>query len=197
MVMGEVKRGMTVTEAILGRSSAKKFSERVPTRGEIEELLLAATRAPDHGMLAPWRFLVLAGDARGILGEAMKAALCERMPEADNDAQERERSKAFRSPVLIVVSAKAIEHPKVPEIEQVVAVGAAVQNMWLRARELGLGMAWKTGTHAYHPGVKLALGLDAEDHVIGFLHVGEAITLAPVRAGEFQSKTDWRGVVPA
>jgi nitroreductase len=196
-MMVDVNGGVTVTEAILGRSSAKKFSERLPTRAEVEELLRAAVRAPDHGLLAPWRFLVLAGDARGVLGDAMKAALLERMPEADSDTQERERSKAFRSPVLIVVAAKSVDHPKVPEIEQLVAVGAAVQNMWLRARELGLGMAWKTGSHAYHPGVKAALGLGAEDHLIGFLHVGEAISLAPVRAAEFESKTAWWGVLPA
>lgn len=197
MVAGELSGGMTVAAAILGRSSAKKFGERVPSRSEIRELLLAAVRAPDHGMLAPWRFLVLAGQERGILGDAMKRALLQKMPEADAETQDRERAKAFRSPVLIVVSAKSVEHPKVPEVEQLVAVGAAVQNMWLRARELGLGMAWKTGSHAYHPDVKAALGLSADDHIIGFLHVGEAISLAPVRAADFEDKTRWMGELPA
>lgn len=188
--------GMTVAEAILARSSTKKFGERSPTRRDIEALLLAAVRAPDHGLIAPWRFIVLSQEARAILGDAMKAALLERMPEADAEAQERERSKAFRSPVLIVVAAKLSAHPKVPEVEQLVAVGAAVQNLWLRARELGFGLAWKTGTHAYHPGVKAALGLAAEDHVIGFLHVGEVVSAAVIREAEFASKTRWVGALP-
>lgn len=184
---------MSVREAILGRSSTKKFLDDVPERHLIEELLLAGVRAPDHGLLAPWRFTVLFGDARALLGDAMVAGLVERMPDADSESQARERSKAFRSPYLIVVSAVSTPHPKVPEIEQWVAVGAAIQNMWLRARELGLGMAWKTGGHAYHDGVKEALGLELEQKIIGFLHVGYVASAGPIRDGDYQSKTRWLG----
>ena len=123
----------------------------------------------------------------------MVAGLVERMPDADSESQARERSKAFRSPYLIVVSAVLTPHPKVPEIEQWVAVGAAIQNMWLRARELGLGMAWKTGGHAYHDGVKEALGLELEQQIIGFLHVGYVASAGPIRDGDYQSKTRWLG----
>lgn len=189
--------GMTVSEAILNRSSTKKFGERSPTKRDVEAMLLAAARAPDHGLIAPWRFIVLSRDARAILGDAMKSALLERMPDADAETQERERSKAFRSPVLIVVAAQVASHPKVPEVEQLVAVGAAIQNLWLSARELGFGAAWKTGSHAYHPAVKAALGLAEQDHVIGFLHVGEVASAAVVRDGEFASKTRWMGELPA
>ncbi|MGA0019855.1 MAG: nitroreductase family protein [Steroidobacteraceae bacterium] len=184
---------MSVEEAIIGRSSAKKFSDEVPSRDIVNQILLAGSRAPDHGLLAPWRFTVLTGESRGLLGNAMRSALSERMPEADDEALGRERSKAFRSPILIVVAAVATPHPKVPEIEQWVAVGAAIQNMWLRARELGLGMAWKTGSHAYHGGVKAALGIGAEDQIIGFLHLGYATSAAPVREGDYLSRTRWFG----
>lgn len=190
------KNQMTVSDAIHNRSSAKKFGDRSPSRNDVEAMLLAAVRAPDHGLIAPWRFIVLSREARAILGDAMKQALSERMPEADTEALERERSKAFRSPVLIVVAASLTAHPKVPEVEQLVAVGAAVQNLWLRARELGFGAAWKTGSHAYHPGVKRALGLAPEDHVIGFIHVGEVISAAGIRDAEFESKTRWLGELP-
>lgn len=182
---------MGILQILLSRSSTKKFADSIPDRSQIETLLAAASRAPDHGLIAPWRFTVLQGESRSLLGDAMRSALLEKMPEADSDAQERERSKAFRSPVLIVVSAVTQSHPKVPEVEQLVAVGAAIENLWLAAEELGLGVAWKTGSHAYHPGVKLALGLSEKEPIIGFLHVGVPLTKAPVRRAEFESKTRW------
>lgn len=176
---------------ILSRSSTKKFAEQLPDRQTIEAILRAGARAPDHGLLAPWRFLVLRGEARSILGEAMRAALLERMPEADVEAQQREAGKALRSPVLIVVSASTTEHPKVPQIEQWVAVGAAIENMWLAARSFGLGMAWKTGSHAYSTIVKEALGITERDQIIGFLHLGYPTAMAPIRDADIPSVTRW------
>lgn len=181
----------SVIETIVSRSSTKKFSDEAVSHGDIEAMLTAAVRAPDHGMLAPWRFIVLQGESRAILGSAMRAALQSRMPEADAEALDREASKAWRSPVLIVVVAELKSHPKVPEVEQLVAVGAAIQNLWLAAQSMGYGAAWKTGSHAYDAGVKNALGLRAEDHVIGFVHVGRPISKAPVRPAEFAARTTW------
>jgi len=178
-------------ELIASRSSVKKFAEQAPSRAQIETLLAAATRAPDHGQLAPWRFTVLQGPARDILSKAMQAAFVERNPTADAEAVEREGSKAFRSPVLIVVSAVTQEHPKVPEVEQLVAVGAAIQNLWTAAQALGLGCAWKTGSHAYSDHVLQALGFAANEKIIGFVHVGVPVTLAPVRPAEYADKTRW------
>jgi nitroreductase len=176
---------------IVSRSSTKKFTDQIPTRERITAILRAGARAPDHGQLAPWRFLVLQGDARLILGEAMRAALLARMPEVDGEAQTREAGKALRSPVLIVVSAHLADHPKVPAVEQLVAVGAAIQNMWLAASAYGLGMAWKTGTHAYSAIVKQALAVPETAQIIGFLHLGYASATAPVRAAEIDAVTRW------
>lgn len=176
---------------ILSRSSTKKFADTPVARDVVEQLLAAAARAPDHGVLAPWRFTVLAGESRKILSEAMKAALQERSPSVDAETLAREGSKALRSPVLIVVSAVTQAHPKVPEVEQLVAVGAAIQNLWLAALSVGLGVAWKTGSHAYHPAVKGALGIDTQDHIIGFIHLGVPVSSAPLRPAEFASRTRW------
>jgi nitroreductase len=181
----------SVIETIVSRSSTKKFSDEAVSRDDIEAMLTAAVRAPDHGMLAPWRFIVLQGESRAILGSAMSAALRSRMPEADAETLDREASKAWRSPVLIVVVAEPKAHPKVPEVEQLVAVGAAIQNLWLAAHSMGYGAAWKTGSHAYDSGVKNALGLRPEDHVIGFVHVGHPISKAPVRPADFAAQTQW------
>jgi nitroreductase len=176
---------------ILGRSSTKKFSDAPVTREQLELLLTAAVRAPDHGLLAPWRFTVLEGERRGILGSAMAAALREKSPEADREALDREASKAMRSPTLLVVSAVTQSHPKVPEIEQWVAVGAAIQNLWIAAESLGLGAAWKTGSHAYSSLVKRALGLAPEESIIGFIHLGTPLAKAPIRPADFSSRTRW------
>lgn len=180
-----------VIDTIVSRSSTKKFSDEIISRDHIEILLTAAARAPDHGMLAPWKFIVLQGESRDVLGKAMRAALLSRMPEADSDALDREASKAWRSPALIVVAAELKSHPKVPEVEQLVAVGSAIQNLWLAAESLGYGIAWKTGSHAYDSGVKQAVGLRTEDHIIGFVHVGRPLSKAPVRTAEFASRTVW------
>ncbi|MFM8517066.1 MAG: nitroreductase [Nevskiaceae bacterium] len=178
-------------QLIASRSSVKKFADEAPSRTQIETLLSAASRAPDHGRLAPWRFTVLQGASREILSKAMQTAFVERNPTADSEAIEREGSKAFRSPVLIVVTAITQEHPKVPEIEQWVAVGAAVQNLWTAAQALGLGCAWKTGSHAYSNHVLQALGCAPTERIIGFVHVGIPLTVAPVRPAEFADKTRW------
>lgn len=180
-----------VIELIVSRSSTKKFSDEPVSRSDIEAMLTAAVRAPDHGLLAPWKFVVLQGDSRNLLASAMRSALRARMPEVDADALDREGSKALRSPVLIAVIAETKMHPKVPEVEQVVAVGAAIQNLWLAAHSLGYGAAWKTGSHAYDAGVKKALGVSSEAQIIGFVHVGRPLQKAPVRSADFAGRTIW------
>ena len=182
---------VAVLAAIEARRSTKKFSDRPLTRAQLESLLRAAVCAPDHGKLAPWRFTVLQGPSRGLFADALAEALRSRMPEVEDDVVQREREKAFRSPVLVVVSAHPEPHPKVPEVEQWVAVGAAVQNLWLAAVALGLGVAWKTGNAAYDPVVKRALGIPEGDAVIGFLHVGLPLASAPPREVDFASRTRW------
>ena len=184
-------RSAAVLAVIEARRSTKKFSDQPPTCEQLGTLLRAAVCAPDHGKLAPWRFTVLQGASRGLFADALAASLRQRMPEVADDAVAREREKAYRSPTLIVVSAHAEPHPKVPAVEQWVAVGAAVENLWLAAVSMGLGIAWKTGNAAYDPGVKSALGIPEADAVIGFLHVGTPVASAPARDAEFESRTRW------
>lgn len=184
-------RSAAVLAVIEARRSTKKFSDQPPTREQLGTLLRAAVCAPDHGKLAPWRFTVLQGASRELFADALAASLRQRMPEVADDAVAREREKAYRSPTLIVVSAHAEPHPKVPAVEQWVAVGAAVENLWLAAVSMGLGIAWKTGNAAYDPGVKSALGIPEADVIIGFLHVGTPVASAPARDVEFESRTRW------
>ncbi len=182
---------MTPLELIMGRSSAKRFSSDLPTRAQIEQILHAAVRAPDHGLLTPWRFLVLQGERCELFADALSAALKERNAGVDEEAVQRERSKALRSPVLIVVAATITDHPKVPELEQLLAVGAAIENMILAARSIGLGTMWKTGPAAYNHSIKEILGFTATDHIVGFIHLGRPLEYKPVRDVQIASVTRW------
>ena len=180
-----------VLDTILQRSSATKLAEPAPDRAQLETLLRAAVRGPDHGRLAPWRFVVLQGEARHRLGEALAEYTRQKTPDVAAEVLEGERRKALRAPVIVVVAAAPSAHPRVPEMEQVVAVAAGIENLILAAHALGFGTQWKTGGAAYRPSGKRALGLDATDQILGFIHLGTAVTCAPARPAEIDAVTRW------
>jgi len=158
-------------DAIHARKTARQLSTPGPTREQVEAIIQAGMCAPDHGRLRPWRFIVLEGDARKALGDAMAESLQSRMPEASPARIDAERSKPNRAPTIVVVAAH-ITLGKIPEVEQLLAVGAATQNMCLAAEALGFGSMWKTGQAAYDCKIKEALGLKNEDQIVAFLYLG-------------------------
>jgi nitroreductase len=164
---------MDLFDAIDTRSSAARLTEPGPGPEEFERLLRAAARAPDHGRLQPWRFMVLGGAERESFAAAAAEAKRTRLPAMTGEQVAAERDKMGRSP-SIVVAACVVDRTstKVPEIEQVIAVGAAVENLVLAAHALGYGVMWKTGAAAYDPRVKAVLGLRPDDHIVAILHLG-------------------------
>ena len=170
---------MELLEGIQSRTSPLKLTAPGPTAAHIEQIIRAGTRAPDHGRLRPWRFTVLEGEARGKLGDAMANCLRTRAPQSPQEHLDAERGKAMRAPTIIVVGAK-ISKGKIPEIEQVGAANAAVQNMLLAAHALGYGAMWKTGAAAYDPGVKALVGLAPEDHIVALVYLGTVLTPGPL-----------------
>src|SRR5262249_20991617 len=102
----------------------------------------------------------------------MEQSLTRREPDAPAGKLDAERKKPLRAPLVVVVAAAVKENPKVPDIEQVVAAGAAAQNMLVAAHALGLGGFWRTGATAYDAEVKRALGLGEHDAIVGFLFLG-------------------------
>lgn len=164
---------MELMEAIETRSSAGWLAAPGPSPEQLSRLIEAAGRAPDHGRLKPWRFTVLDPGARQRFADAVVEARRKRSPPATEEQLEIERAKVGRAPVVIVVGCSVVrDNPKVPEIEQVLAVGAAVQNLFLAAHAMGFGVMWKTGPAAYDPGVKAAVGLRPDDHIAGIMHLG-------------------------
>lgn len=163
---------MDLLEAIDTRTSVAALAEPGPTGAQWTALLRAAGRAPDHGRLRPWRFLVIRGEARQRFGEVLAEALRASAPGAAPEALARERRKPLRAPAILVVAAEPKPHPKVPEIEQILAAGAAAQNILLAAHALGLGAIWRTGAPAYDPRVVASLGLPPQAKIVAFIYLG-------------------------
>lgn len=159
-------------EALTTRASPAGLTTPAPDASALDAILRAAARAPDHGRLRPWRFILVDGDARIALGEVLADALRVREPGVADAAIAKERAKPLRAPLIVVVAARVREHRGVPEVEQIVAAGAAAQNLLLAAHALGFGGFWRTGAAAYDDTVKRALGLSPQDAIVGFVYLG-------------------------
>jgi nitroreductase len=163
---------MQAIDALLTRRSARVLTDPAPDEASLELMLACATRAPDHGRLRPWRFVVVRAGARGRFGDLLADHLRRAHPHTSAETLERERLKAFRAPLIVVVAAHCDPAVKIPEIEQTLSAGAAAHAMMLAAFALGFNAMWKTGGPAYDPAVKSALGLAEHDAIVGFLYLG-------------------------
>jgi len=163
---------MELLTAIDSRSSAARLAQPGPTLAHLERMLKAARQAPDHGRLKPWHLVVLEEPARSKFAAAAAEAKRRRVPSMNEEQVTAEREKILRSPAIVVVGCIVHENPNVPEVEQVISTGAAVQNLFLAAHDLGYGVMWKTGAAAYDPDVKALVGLSSRDHIVAILHLG-------------------------
>ncbi|MDT8399636.1 MAG: nitroreductase [Pseudomonadales bacterium] len=166
-----MKKQETSVDAIFAlhnRTSSPRLTEPAPSEAELQLIYQAALRAPDHGLLRPWRFLVVKGDARVKLGD-----LFVRCSQPDSEEKRLKlRDAPLRAPVVIIAVAAIVEHPKVPAIEQMASTAAAVQNMSLAAYALGYGTIWKTGAVAYDEKIKQALGIGTQEEIMAYLYLG-------------------------
>lgn len=183
---------MDTIEAIFTRQSVSKMLPDPVSKERIEELLAAAAQAPNHYRVRPWRFIVISGDARNRLGEVMAQALIKRHPEVSAAELEKERARPLRAPVLIAVAVDPPSEKKVLEIENICAAAAAVQNMLLAAHASGIGAMWRTGPAAYDPNIKGFLGIDPEQHLIGYIYIGyPPMPLTPPQRLDHSDRTVW------
>lgn len=180
---------MDALSAIHTRVTAAKLGAPAPSAAQVDQLLAAAARAPDHGRIAPWQFIIIEGTARERFGALLADVKRRQVPDAPDTMLSAERAKAMRAPMIIVVATRLVpDHKKVPEIEQVLAAGSAVQNLLLAAQALGFGSMWKTGAPAYDPEVKRALGIDARDHIVGFVYLGTSLAEVAIRPPELNGR---------
>src|SRR5437588_1445719 len=144
-----------------------------PSAPEIDTLITVASRVPDHGKLRPWRFIVFEGDARLKAGAAIEAAFRTRYADVKPEQIEYERRRLARAPLVIAVVSRAAPHFKIPEWEQVLSAGAAAMSLVLAAHALGYAANWITEWYAYDRGVLAAFGLEANERIAGFVHIGK------------------------
>jgi nitroreductase len=143
-------------------------------REQIELLLEAANWAPTHGKTEPWRFTVYTGEGRRELGVALGEAYHLGTPPArfDPAGQAAQRDKVWQAPVWISVGVLLGTNPKIPDVEEIMAVASAVQNLQLLAAALGLGSKWTSGLTAVHPHTAAFVGLAPPARLLGFVYVG-------------------------
>ncbi len=145
-----------------------------PNAQELQVILTAAARVPDHGKVVPFYFIVFEGDARAQAGDMIAQAYTRNNRDASADKIEAERGRFMRSPLVVAIIMRE-RQSKNPLWEQVLSVGAVAQNFLLACDALGYGAQWLTEWYAYDEYVRDAMGLDAHDAVAGFIYVGTAL----------------------
>ena len=143
-----------------------------PTADEIETLLRIASRVPDHGKLAPWRFILFEGNGRAAAGDAIASTYGADHPDATADQLAFERNRLARAPLVIAVVSRAGPHVKIPEWEQQLSAGASAMSLVFAAHAMGYAASWITEWYAYDRRVLDALGLSPHERIAGFVHIG-------------------------
>lgn len=164
---------MDALSALHTRVSHPRVSGPVPEEAALQNMFRAALRAPDHGQLRPWRFLRIQGEGLNHLADLFAAAAQADDPQIGADKLEGVRGKALRAPLVIVTISCAVEHPKIPVLEQDIAAGCATHAMLLAAHAQGIGAVWRTGPMATHPLVMTGLGVQAPEKVLAMLYIGQ------------------------
>ena len=169
-----------LSEFLLKRRSVvvRNMAEPGPNSEDLEKILRAGMRVPDHGRLTPCRFIVIRGDARMKMGKILGKAFRKENPDCIDEQVEIEEERFIRAPSVVAVVSRTNPEHKIPEWEQILSSGAACQNMLTAALGMGFAAQWITEWYAYNEDVKSALGLKLRDRVSGFLYFG-SLTDAP------------------
>ena len=169
---------------LLQRRSAKAamLGEPGPSQAQLETILTAAVRVPDHKKLEPWRFVIFEGEARAAFGRVLlKACLAEDKETPSAARLETERTRLLRAPTVVAAISRVTPNPAAPEWEQVLSCGAACFNLCLAANALGFGTCWITEWYSYSPAVRTGLRLAANERMAGFVYIGTAKERQPDR----------------
>lgn len=175
--------------------SARLLAEPGPDDSALEQILRAATRVPDHGKIHPWRLILLRGEARQKLGQVLRTAYRDVEADASEAKLDLEAVRFMRAPLVIAVVSSLIVPHKVPEWEQTLSVGAVCLNLLYAAQATGFGANWLTEWCAYHPAVRAALGISAQEKIAGFVYIGTASEKPDDRPRPALTEvvSEWRG----
>jgi nitroreductase len=163
-----------IIELLKTRHSVKprEMTAPGPSPAELDTILTIGARVPDHGKLAPWRFIVFEGDARVRAGEIIARVFVSKKPQASAAEIDVEKHRLTDAPMVIGIVSFTRPHPKVPPWEQELSAGASAMNIVTAATALGYGACWLTGWFAFDRDVLDGLGLKAGEKLAGFIHIG-------------------------
>lgn len=163
-----------VVEFLKARRSVKprEMTGPAPSPAELDTILTIGARVPDHGKLAPWRFIVFEGEARDRAGAIIAEVFAQKHPEAPAADVEAARGALRQAPLVVAVVSSPKPHDKVPAWEQELSAGASALNLVTAATALGYGANWLSGWFAYDRDVMDRLGLKPEERFAGFIHIG-------------------------
>ena len=174
---------LSIIDHLLSRASApiSELSEPAPDDAEIETILTAASRVPDHGRLAPWRFILYRGDARIKVGEKLLELAEKREGPLPDGRRQQELTRFSRAPLVIGVVSSPRDNPKIPEWEMFLSGGMVAMNLILAATALGYGANLITNWYSDDVEGRRLLGLAPHERVIGFVHIGTFEGTVPSR----------------
>lgn len=157
------------------------IGEPAPQDDELAEILRVASRVPDHGKLAPWRFILYRGDARHQVGEYLVKRAEKREGPLTDARKEQERTRFSRAPLVVGVIFSPVASEKIPEWEQLLSSGAVAMNLCLAANALGYATNWITNWYSDDAPARALLGLAPHERVTGFIHIGTSKMKGPER----------------
>jgi nitroreductase len=152
--------------------SAKSMTAPGPSDDELRRILAAGMRAPDHGKLAPWRFILFEGEARHGMGRLLVEFLRESEPQTSEERLAMERNRFARAPIVVAVVSRVREGIPIPVWEQELSAGAVCQNILISAHSLGYVANWVTEWCAYDGRVMERLGLKVGERIAGYIYIG-------------------------
>jgi nitroreductase len=152
--------------------SAKAMTGPGPSPEQLRQILTCGARVPDHGKLAPWRFIVFEGEGRAHMGEILADVVSTTEHDASPERLTLERNRFLRAPIVIGVVSRVREGLPIPEWEQILSSGASCMSMVIAAHALGFVANWITEWCAFHPLVRERLGLKSGERIAGFIYIG-------------------------
>ena len=163
---------MDALENIILRNSPRVLTAPFPSKEQMDLVYKAAFRAPDHAWLRPSRFIQVTGDSINKLSNIFEKYASENIEDIDEQKLQKYKLAPFRAPMIIIIISNITDHPKVPEIEQMLSTAAAAQNILLALNAINFSGMWRTGALAFNEKIGEYLGLEKQQKVLGYLYVG-------------------------
>jgi nitroreductase len=193
--MAEKRKSPETLDILMSRQSAGPLVGPAPNDAELDTIIDIALRAPDHGRVRPSRYIVIRGDAVKSYADLLAEALKRREPGTTEEMAQRTREKIVGIPLIVVVGAKIKTDCPIPEVEQILSVGASCMNVVNAVHAMGYSAKWVTGGGAYDPFVNETLGFKAPDRIVGIIFIGTDKMKMPVmpRPNRAEHVSEWKG----